>query len=155
MGKRLYDSLKDVPYQGALHQIRNNLYPFLLDEVKGWPCGNSDIAAQLLVANEDWFLAKWLAGRTLSSEAQAVMGAAKSLYRSMPRSRTRTGWMRRSRRGMSATARSARRSRKSVSRPMNLPCSSKRTTPCGRSSSRKCTNTASLILMWRCLSDDP
>ena len=107
MGKRLYDSLKDVPYQGAVYQIRNNLYPFLLDEVKGWPCGNSDITAQLLVANEDRFLAKWLAGRngragraslpesdvvgraarpapSFSPEAQAVMGAAKSLSSSIP-----------------------------------------------------------------------
>ena len=86
-------ALKDVPYQGAVYQIRNNLYPFLLTEVREWPCGNSDITAQLLVANEDRFLAKWLTGRTLSPEAQAVMDAAKSLYRRFYAEIANTNWM--------------------------------------------------------------
>ena len=86
-------ALKDVPYQGAVYQIRNNLYPFLLDEVKTWPCGNSDLTAQLLAANEDRFLAKWLNGRTLSSEAQEVMSAAKSLYRKFYAEIANTNWM--------------------------------------------------------------
>ena len=86
-------ALKDVPYQGTVYQIRNNLYPFLLDEVKTWPCGNSDIAAQLLVANEDRFLAKWLERRTLSPEAQAVMSAAKSLYRRFYVEIANTNWI--------------------------------------------------------------
>ena len=93
MAKRLYDSLKDAPYQGSVYQIRNNLYPFLLDEVKGWSCGNSDLTAQLLVANEDRFLARWLAGRGLSPEAQAVMDAAKSLYRKFYAEIANTNWM--------------------------------------------------------------
>ena len=86
-------ALKDVKYQGSVWQIRNNLYPFLLDEVKTWPCGNSDLTAQLLVANEDRFLAKWLNGRTLSSEAQEVMSAAKSLYRKFYAEIANTNWM--------------------------------------------------------------
>ena len=86
-------ALKDVSYQGSVYQIRNNLYPFLLDEVKGWSCGNSDLTAQLLVANEDRFLARWLTGRTLSPEAQAVMGAAKSLYRRFYAEIANTNWM--------------------------------------------------------------
>ena len=86
-------ALKDVPYQGAVYQIRNNLYPFLLDEVKTWPCGNSDLTAQLLAANEDRFLAKWLNGRTLSSEAQEVMSAAKLLYRKFYAEIANTNWM--------------------------------------------------------------
>lgn len=86
-------ALKDVPYQGAVYQIRNNLYPFLLDEVKEWPCGNSDLTAQLLVANEDRFLAKWLNGRTLSPEAQTVVSAAKSLYCKFYAEIANTNWM--------------------------------------------------------------
>ena len=86
-------SLKDVSYKNTVYQIRNNLYPFLLNEVKGWTCGNSDITAQLLVANEDRFLAKWLAGRTLSPEAEAVMSAAKSLYRRFYAEIANTNWM--------------------------------------------------------------
>ena len=58
-------SLRNVEYQGKVWQIPNNLFPFLLEEVRQWPCGHSDIAAQLAAANEDRFLAKWLAERRL------------------------------------------------------------------------------------------
>ena len=58
-------ALKDVKYQGDIWQIPNQMYPFLLEEVRQWPCGHSDIAAQLAAANEDRFLAKWLAERRL------------------------------------------------------------------------------------------
>ena len=75
------------------HVIAQTMYPFLLDEVKTWPCGNSDLTAQLLAANEDRFLAKWLNGRTLSSEAQEVMSAAKSLYRKFYAEIANTNWM--------------------------------------------------------------
>ena len=107
-------ALKDVSYKSVVYQIRNNLYPFLLDEVKGWTCGNSDLTAQLLVANEDRFLAKWLArhcpavsskppyhadGRAasmtppLSTEAQNVLSAARSLYRKFYAEIANTNWM--------------------------------------------------------------
>ena len=56
-------ALRNVEYQGRTWQIANNLFPFLLAEVRRWPCGHGDIAAQLAAANEDRFLAKWLAGR--------------------------------------------------------------------------------------------
>ncbi|MBR5549165.1 MAG: hypothetical protein IKU71_05505, partial [Kiritimatiellae bacterium] len=54
-------ALRNVEYQGRTWQIANNLFPFLLEEVRQWPCGHGDIAAQLVAANEDRFLAKWLA----------------------------------------------------------------------------------------------
>ena len=56
-------SLRNVQYQGRVWQIANSLFPFLLDEVRQWPCAHGDIAAQLAAANEDRFLAKWLAER--------------------------------------------------------------------------------------------
>ncbi len=58
-------SLRNVEYQGKVWQIANNFFPFLLEEVRQWPCGHSDIAAQLAAANEDRFLAKWLAEREI------------------------------------------------------------------------------------------
>ena len=58
-------SLRNVQYQGRVWQIANNLSPFLLEDVRRWPCGHSDIAAQLAAANEDRFLAKWLAEREI------------------------------------------------------------------------------------------
>ena len=56
-------SLRNVQYQGRVWQIANNLFPFLLEEGRQWPCAHGDIAAQLAAANEDRFLAKWLAER--------------------------------------------------------------------------------------------
>lgn len=86
-------ALKDVSYQGSVYQIRNNLYPFRLDDVRTWPCGNSDLTAQLLAANEDRFLACWLSERTLSAEAQAVISAAKGLYRVFYAEIANTNWL--------------------------------------------------------------
>ena len=86
-------SLRNVQYQGRVWQIANNLFPFLLDEVRQWPCAHGDIAAQLASANEDRFLAKWLAERDLSPEARAVLDAARALYREFYANITHTPWM--------------------------------------------------------------
>ena len=86
-------ALKDVKYQGDIWQIPNQMYPFLLEEVRRWPCAHGDIAAQLAAANEDRFLATWLDAHRLSPEAQAVMSAARTLYRDFYANITRTPWM--------------------------------------------------------------
>ena len=86
-------SLRNVEYQGRTWQIQNNLYPFLLDDVRRWPCAHGDIAAQLATANEDRFLAKWLAGKALSPETCAVLDAARQLYRDFYANITHTPWM--------------------------------------------------------------
>jgi len=74
-------SLKDVVYKGKIYQIRNNLYPYLIDEVKTWECSNSDIDLQLHTAKENRFLAKYLQGVELSKEAFAVYETGKTLYK--------------------------------------------------------------------------
>ena len=86
-------SLRNVQYQGKVYQIINNLYPFLLDEIRRWSCMNGDISAQMSAANEERFLAKWLDGRTLSSEASSVMFAAKNLYKVFYAEMMNTRWM--------------------------------------------------------------
>ena len=86
-------ALKDVEYQGDVWQIPNQMYPFLLEEVRQWTCAHGDIAAQLAAANEDRFLAKWLAVKTLSPEARAVLDAARRLYRDFYANLTHTPWM--------------------------------------------------------------
>ena len=108
-------ALKDVKYQGDIWQIPNQMFPFLLEEVRQWPCAHGDIAAQLAAANEDRFLAKWLAGRhtgttgvspvgdvngqdarcpsALSPAARAVLDAARALYREFYANITHTPWM--------------------------------------------------------------
>lgn len=87
-------SLKDVLYQGKTYQIENHLFPFLLSEVKEWPCDLHDIQAQLYTANEDRFLAKWFkAHQFLSPEAQAVVSAARKLYQCVYANLTKTNWL--------------------------------------------------------------
>ncbi len=110
-------ALRNVEYQGRTWQIANNLFPFLLAEVRRWPCGHGDIAAQFAVANEDRFLAKWLAEREaarvplprsdasprgsgalaascgLSPESHAVLAAARALYREFYANICHTPWM--------------------------------------------------------------
>lgn len=74
-------SLKDIPYQGKIYQIHNEMFPFTLSEVKTWKCSLPDIRAQLFAANEDRFMAKWIAKEMLSAEAIDVLNAANKLYR--------------------------------------------------------------------------
>lgn len=92
-GKNNCAALRNVPYKGKVYQIINNLYPFLLDEIRRWPCANGDIAAQMSAANEDRYLASWLSGRVLSPEASAVMLAAKNLYKTFYAELMNTRWM--------------------------------------------------------------
>lgn len=74
-------SLKDIEYNGKIYQIRNNLYPYLLNEVKKWQCSNSDIQAQLSVANEDRFLADYISRQNLSKESLNLYNSGKDLYK--------------------------------------------------------------------------
>lgn len=86
-------SLRNIKYQSKVYQIINNLYPFLLDEIRRWPCANGDIAAQMSAANEDRYLASWLSGRVLSPEASTVILAAKNLYKTFYAELMNTRWM--------------------------------------------------------------
>ena len=86
-------SLRNIQYQGKTWQIANNMYPFLLEDVRRWPCGHGDVAAQIGAANEDRFLAKWLSSRKLSLEARAVVSAAEKLYAKFYAEICNTSWM--------------------------------------------------------------
>ena len=86
-------SLRNIQYQGKTWQIANNMYPLLLEDVRRWPCGHGDIAAQIGAANEDRFLAKWLSSRKLSPEARAVIFAAEKLYAKFYAEICNTSWM--------------------------------------------------------------
>ena len=86
-------ALKNVKYQGDVWHIANNMYPFLLEDVRKWPCGHGDIAAQIGAANEDRFLAKYLSSRVLSQEAKDVMVAADRLYKKFYAEICNTSWM--------------------------------------------------------------
>lgn len=74
-------SLKDIKYKGNIYQIPNNLYPFLLKDVRKWDCSLADFVTQVSSANEDRFLAKWIAQKSLSKEAQELYNRAYELYK--------------------------------------------------------------------------
>lgn len=86
-------SLRNIEYQKKTWQIANNMYPFLLEDVRKWPCGHGDIAAQIGAANEDRFLAKYLSSRVLSQEAKDVMVAAERLFQKFYAEICNTSWM--------------------------------------------------------------
>ena len=64
-------ALKDVEYEGEIYQIKNNLYPWTIEEIRDWG----------IEGDEDRFAAKWLKAASLSTEARAVLEAAKKIYR--------------------------------------------------------------------------
>ena len=72
-------ALANVEYEGEIYQITNHFFPFAKSEVKRWKIADSDIAASL-AAGDDRFLARWLDGRKLSAEAEAVLEAGKAVY---------------------------------------------------------------------------
>ena len=85
-------SLKDVEYDGKVYQIENNMYPFTLDEICNWACTLEPMRIQIGAANEDRYMADWLAGRRLSKEARAVLDSARGLYRFFYQEIINTDW---------------------------------------------------------------
>jgi len=75
-------SLKNVEYEGKIYQIRNNFYPFLLEEVQKWECTSPEIGKRLAMATEDRFAAIWLKkhGEELSEEAKSVLNEGRKIY---------------------------------------------------------------------------
>ena len=65
-------ALKDVEYEGEIYQIKNNLYPWTIEELREWGVDVND---------EDRFAAQWLKAASLSTEARAVLDEAKKIYR--------------------------------------------------------------------------
>lgn len=86
-------SLKDVKYKNKIYQIKNNLYPYLLKEVKTWECPMSDISLQIASANEDRFLAAYLGNKTLSQDATIVLNDGKQLYKYFYKEICNTRWL--------------------------------------------------------------
>lgn len=73
-------SLKNVSYLGNTYQIKNNLYPFKIEEVKSWEIKDSDIKLQLTNADNS-FLSLWLSNNKLSPEANEVLQFGKVVYK--------------------------------------------------------------------------
>lgn len=74
-------ALKDVEYKGKIYQVHNEMFPFLLNEITKWECNLSSISRQLFSANEDRFMAKWIASHNLSNEARKLFEDATEFYK--------------------------------------------------------------------------
>ena len=85
-------SLKNIQYKGNNYRIKNNLYPYLLKEVKHWECNLTSIKTELDVEKEERFLAEWIQNHKLSLEAEKVLNAGKELYKKFYISILETHW---------------------------------------------------------------
>ena len=65
---------------GNTYQIRNNFYPFRIEEIKQWEIKDPDIKLQI-VNDQNRFVADWISKNTLSEEASRVIDKAKLIYK--------------------------------------------------------------------------
>lgn len=73
-------ALMNVHYLGNTYQIKNNFYPFRLEEIKHWEIKDPDLRQQI-VKDENRFVADWLSTNDLSDEAKEVIEKAKTVYK--------------------------------------------------------------------------
>lgn len=52
-------ALKNVKYLGKIYQIKNNFFPFRLEEIKHWEIKDADFKLQI-VNDKNRFVAEWL-----------------------------------------------------------------------------------------------
>ena len=76
-------SLRGVEYGGEIYRMKNNFFPFLLEQVRSWRCTSPEIRLQLARAAEDRFAAQWLQKHRaeLSAEASGVLSEGRALYK--------------------------------------------------------------------------
>ncbi len=73
-------SMCNVEYEGETYRIKNNLYPFSIDEIDQWQCSMPELF-YALEDEEDRFAARRLQEYELSEEANAVLDSARPIYR--------------------------------------------------------------------------
>lgn len=73
-------ALSNVLYSGKIYQIKNNFFPFRIEEIKHWDIKDSDFNLQL-VKDEDRFVADWLSKNDLSNEGKEVLRKGKVVYK--------------------------------------------------------------------------
>ncbi len=78
-------SLRDVVYLGKTYQIKNNFFPFVIEEMKKWTIKDPDFKLEL-ASDEDRFVAIWLQQASLSEEAKVVMERGEAVYKLFYRS---------------------------------------------------------------------
>ncbi len=74
-------SLRNVEYEGEVYRIRNNFFPFELEELRTWEISDADIRTQIFSAQEDRFSALWIKNNRLSTEAAEILDSAREIYK--------------------------------------------------------------------------
>jgi hypothetical protein len=73
-------ALKNVHYLDNIYQIKNNFYPFTIEEIIKWEIKEPDFIQQMQ-NDQDRFVADWLTQNVLSEEALRVIEKAKVVYK--------------------------------------------------------------------------
>lgn len=73
-------ALKNVRYMGNVFQIKNNFFPFKIEEIKHWEIREPDFKLQM-IHEENRFVSNWLSNASLSDEAKMVLEKAKIVYK--------------------------------------------------------------------------
>ena len=74
-------ALKNVHYLGNTYQIKNNFFPFKIEEVKNWAIKDPDFKLQIM-KDANRFVADWFSNNKLSDEAKLVLEKGKAVYKS-------------------------------------------------------------------------
>jgi len=77
--KNQTSALKDVEYKGTKWQVRNQFYPYSVEWLRSLESMPQEVYSQLRSA-KDTYVSTWLSGRTLSTEAQALLDAGRKMY---------------------------------------------------------------------------
>jgi len=78
-GSNQTSALKDVEYKGTKWQVRNQFYPYSVEWLRSLESMPQEVYSQLRSA-KDTYVSTWLSGRTLSTEAQALLDAGRKMY---------------------------------------------------------------------------
>jgi len=77
--KNQTSALKDVEYKSTKWQVRNQFYPYSVEWLRSLESMPQEVYSQLRSA-KDTYVSTWLSGRTLSTEAQALLDAGRKVY---------------------------------------------------------------------------
>jgi len=72
-------ALKNIVYKKETYQIHNQLFPFLLTEIKKWKVSDSEINISM-AKDDDRFFANWLKIKNISTESNQLFNKAKEIY---------------------------------------------------------------------------
>jgi hypothetical protein len=74
-------SINKINYKGKDYRIKNNFYPYLLEDVRKWDCSLESIKTDLSLERENRFLSLWIKERKLPPQANDVFEAGKIVYK--------------------------------------------------------------------------